>query len=380
MPYAIARQVPPSDVSAQPLNVLVVGSNAKDFSVLQTGLGAASMVHLHRARDWTAACVMARKRVFDATFLALDRERADEAMQMLSQHQETPFDWPLILVCAHADPVYLAPFLERGGTDFIDIQNREPRYISARIELAKNRLNLGKTSRDRHDLLSGLITSLGHDLKAPVRQISTLCDQIEDDLVSARNQTVCDRLDAIRSRCQHLNGILADTMTYATGSWRAPVPGFVDLRTVFERVVENVDLNERARVRLSGNCSLSVDASLCVLMVQNLVTNGLKFWRGVPSLVAIEGENVAQNSVIRVRDTGIGIAPDLLETVFKPGLRAVSREEFPGTGYGLPIVRMLAHAHGGRVELTSEPGHGTEVTITLPNTPRPHRKSPTGEL
>ncbi|MCB9630578.1 MAG: ATP-binding protein [Sandaracinus sp.] len=76
------------------------------------------------------------------------------------------------------------------------------------------------------------------------------------------------------------------------------------------------------------------------------------------SVVATEDE-----AQIRVSDRGPGIAPELLPRIFTPFF---TTKGAAGTGLGLSVVRGVAEEHGGRIEVSSEPGEGTTFTITLP--------------
>ena len=70
--------------------------------------------------------------------------------------------------------------------------------------------------------------------------------------------------------------------------------------------------------------------------------------------------------MLAVSDTGIGIAPDRLEGIFKPFARPGSNQAQAGVGLGLALVRRLVELHGGTVAIDSAPGRGTTVTLTLP--------------
>jgi two-component system CheB/CheR fusion protein len=76
----------------------------------------------------------------------------------------------------------------------------------------------------------------------------------------------------------------------------------------------------------------------------------------------------AGEAVIRIRDTGIGIAADVLPHVFDLYLQVKTSSRNPGLGLGLPLVRSLVERHGGSVSVTSAGlGSGSEFTVRLPN-------------
>jgi signal transduction histidine kinase len=100
----------------------------------------------------------------------------------------------------------------------------------------------------------------------------------------------------------------------------------------------------------------------------NLLSNAVKF---TPrnGTVRVEGGLTKDGELaITVIDTGIGIPPDVLPHLFRPfrqGDNSISRQ-FGGSGLGLAISRRLIELHNGRIEVESEPGKGTTVTVTLP--------------
>jgi two-component system, OmpR family, phosphate regulon sensor histidine kinase PhoR len=101
--------------------------------------------------------------------------------------------------------------------------------------------------------------------------------------------------------------------------------------------------------------------------VDNVVSNGIKYTPGGGS-VHITGRNTGERIVITFADTGIGIGADDLTRVFDPYFRTQAARESstPGTGLGMGIVREIVEQHGGTLEVESEQGTGTTVTMSLP--------------
>jgi PAS domain S-box-containing protein len=117
-----------------------------------------------------------------------------------------------------------------------------------------------------------------------------------------------------------------------------------------------------------------VDAARVGQVVTNLCTNAIKYGAGKPVHVRVDldGDEV----VVGVADQGIGIDADDQGRVFERYARAVSPRHYSGFGLGLHIVRGLVEAHGGRIELQSEPGVGSTFTVRLPCAGPPEAPEP----
>ena len=117
--------------------------------------------------------------------------------------------------------------------------------------------------------------------------------------------------------------------------------------------------------------SLDADAPRLAQVVSNLLTNAAKY---TPSggHVWLSAEREGSHAVIRVRDDGDGIGPDLLPNVFDlfvQGARTIARSE-GGLGLGLALVKSLVTLHGGTVAATSNgPGRGSEFVVRVPALP-----------
>ena len=87
--------------------------------------------------------------------------------------------------------------------------------------------------------------------------------------------------------------------------------------------------------------------------------------RRIGVMVARAGDNGTSSVTVAVRDSGVGIPPDRLATIWEPYVT----HKPGGTGLGLAITRQTILAHAGTVSATSEPGRGTQITFTLPASP-----------
>ena len=144
---------------------------------------------------------------------------------------------------------------------------------------------------------------------------------------------------------------------------------------------ERVDLAEVAReaaVQASGDLArsgsqLSLDLAAVhgrwdrlrlEQVVTNLLVNASKFGQGKPIQLFVRPDGSRARLV--VTDGGIGMSHDAQRRVFERFARAVPSRNFGGLGLGLYIARQIVEAHGGLIEVASEPGAGATFTVELP--------------
>jgi two-component system sensor histidine kinase BaeS len=102
-------------------------------------------------------------------------------------------------------------------------------------------------------------------------------------------------------------------------------------------------------------------------VITNLLTNALKF-TPAGGRVTISAGLAGPEAVLRVTDTGAGIPADDLPRIFDRFFRGQQASQISGSGIGLTVAAELVQAHGGRLTASSEPGQGTQMTLTLPGT------------
>ena len=214
------------------------------------------------------------------------------------------------------------------------------------------------------------LAMLGHELRNPLAPIMTALQLMRLKNQASREQEVIERQVASLMR---LVDDLLDVSRITRGKIDLQMRA-VECAEVAARAIETASpALERKQQRLDIDVPrtgllLHADPARVAQIIANLLTNASKYsdeGRVIGLRAAREGGHV----VIRVRDEGIGIAPDMLDRVFElfeQHPQALDRAA-GGLGLGLAIVRSLVHMHGGRVRAVSEGiGHGSEFIVELP--------------
>ena len=205
-----------------------------------------------------------------------------------------------------------------------------------------------------------------HDLKEPLRGISSYCQILLEDYSGKLDEDGQRRLEALVGLCQRLSRLIDDLLTYSQIVRSEPELAPTDLNEVVADVVDTLGpaIDKRnAVVRVRGALPV-VEANRVLIgeVFRNLIANALKFNESAQPSVEI---GCAVDGVIFVRDNGIGIPACHHDAVFTMFRRLHSRRKYEGTGAGLTFVRKIVEAHGGQVWLASESGHGSTFYFTL---------------
>ena len=366
--YATTGAVSLPNPPFEPFGPMVLAIEDEDdhFALLELQLGEERpAVRMKRAGSLAAARELSQGDRFDAMLLDLDLPDS-QGLNTLSAAKLMFPALPLIVLSSHSDVDFALDAVQNGAADYIDKSSLSTAGLGQRIAFAIERAEAQRELRRRSEMLRTMIAILGHDLKGPQRQIRVLCGMIETELEPEARKAVSRHLDAIRGRCSHLKTLLDETTAYAVNAAKEPEKTLHYLSEVIERVRADLDPDGRRRLSLVQDAQVFADPGLMFHILQNVIGNGLTYWRGTPSKVSVRASNMGNETKIIVSDTGMGVPAGMLTRIFQPNIRAVDASEFPGTGFGLSIVRLLVEAHGGSVNLASKPGRGTTATLTLP--------------
>jgi heavy metal sensor kinase len=291
----------------------------------------------------------------------------------------------LVLLLASAGGYFLArkslaPIASMNSqTQRISAEN-----LSARLDVTNSRDELGRLATTINDLLARLenafkeqqrfIADASHELRTPLAVLRG-----ETEVALGKTRTLDEyqqSLSLIQDEAERLSRIVEDLFILA----RQPI----NTRAALNK--ERVSLNEAVRdcaraaqvlafrkgVRLkvendSPSIDLNGDEDLIKRMLLNLLDNAVKYTpAGGEISLALMRQN--GNAEIVVRDTGVGIPAEAQPRVFDRFYRVdkARARTMGGAGLGLSIAQWIVEVHGGSINLSSTPGHGSTFTIVLP--------------
>jgi two-component system sensor kinase FixL len=247
-------------------------------------------------------------------------------------------------------------------------EQQTQRHVTA-LEQAQQHLEAKATELARINReLDDFTYIASHDLKEPLRGISSYCHILVEDYSERLDDEGRGRLEAMVNLCDRLGRLIDDLLTYSQIGRQRPEGTTVEVSAVVEDVLETMGPTLHSRGAIVRTMSelppAFADPTMLGELLRNLISNAIKFNASERPVVEI-GALQDEPPTYFVRDNGIGIAAEHHEDVFAMFRRLHSRRRYDGTGAGLTIVRKIAEAHGGRAWVESEPGCGSTFYFTL---------------
>ncbi len=255
----------------------------------------------------------------------------------------------------------------------LDRLRREEREARAEAEFARRLLaEQNERLREADRLKDEFVALISHDLRTPLTSIMGYLELTMDDETLGEESR--SYLDVVQRNSDRLLRLVNDLLFVARLE-----AGELDLRRTevdLGAVVRQSVEEARPRAAAKGielGCEaqsvpeLRADRGRMFQLLDNLISNAIKFTPEggrVDVRLLQRGPNVR----IEVVDTGIGISPEEQGRLFERFFRATTATErhIPGTGLGLYIACAIAEAHGGGIDVESEPGRGTTLCVELP--------------
>jgi signal transduction histidine kinase len=237
--------------------------------------------------------------------------------------------------------------------------------VLERARSESDRLHARLRDAERLATAGELAAGMAHEIRNPLAAIVNATALLTDDAGLTSDERA-STLAAIRTEARRLNRILSDFLHFARPQEARRVRG--DIRQVVEHV-SGLIRDDRARaprvdVKVAVDPAVprfSFDRDQLTQVVWNVALNGVEAMNGRGRL-SMEVGRQNGDVVLAVSDTGTGISSERLARVFEPFYTGKPN----GSGLGLTIAERIVAAHGGRIEIDSEPGHGTRVTLLFP--------------
>jgi signal transduction histidine kinase len=216
---------------------------------------------------------------------------------------------------------------------------------------------------------------MSHELRTPLNAIGGYAQLIEDEIRGPITDEQRADLGRIRRSQRHLLNVIENVLGFLKlGSGRMQydlqdilVDDIVPASEELIRPMLEAKHLHFARRSMGGNLMVRADRPKLQQILVNLLSNATKF-TDPGGGVSVECEGMATTIQIRVADTGCGIPPDRLDTVFQPFVQVNGgrQTQGEGTGLGLSISRDFAVGMGGQLLVDSQLGRGSTFTIVLP--------------
>lgn len=342
-------------------------------SVIETNSAVSKLLKVTREE-------ITRQKVWDLQFRFMSSERkTDAAMNYL---RET-----LMKALDHADTVYFSQqgewqlHLPDESVIYVKI-NVFPVYAGDRFligliltditklkEAENNIISSLKKEKDLNKLKNHFISTVSHEFRTPMTIIYSNLQLIEDlknspsdaEKCYARVYTAIKQMTHILDEVNLVNKDFAGRLEFN----RQPVPC---RNFIYQMVEDATGLNKNIPVEVDYEVQVEkifIDPVLVQYIIINLLSNAIKFSRegGVVKFIVKQDGGIL---TLRFTDQGIGIPAEDLPLIFEPFHRAGNAENIKGTGLGMSIVKRSLDLHNGKINIISEIGKGTTITVEIP--------------
>lgn len=233
-------------------------------------------------------------------------------------------------------------------------------------QIEKRQKELERSNRD----LDQFAYVASHDLKAPLRAISTLAGWLEEDLGERLSNDEREQLRLMSGRVKRMDALVEGILQYSRVSRLEGQYERVELGVLVHEILDDLGPVEGLEIRCQESWpTLEVRRLRLKQVLANLITNAVKYHdkKGRGGRVEISGRLTGDGGIeLEVADDGPGIAPEHHQKIFQIFQTLQPRDKVESTGLGLALVAKLIEDEGGRIWLDSELGKGCRFHVVWP--------------
>ena len=211
--------------------------------------------------------------------------------------------------------------------------------------------------------------SVAHDLRAPLRSVTSFSQILETDAIDKLNEDERDALSRITRAGLYMSELIDDLLELSRISRASMEKIRINIGDVAREVIGVVRTSEpdrRCDVQIDDGLYAIADPTLIYVLMQNLIQNAWKFSsRNELTVIEVGRTQSGGESCFYVKDNGVGFNMKYVNKLFDAFQRLHGSDEFTGTGIGLATVQRIVQRHGGRIWAASEVDEGATFYFTL---------------
>lgn len=251
-----------------------------------------------------------------------------------------------------------------------DISDRK----NAEMNLKSLILQLENSNSD----LQNFAYSASHDLKEPLRIITSYCDLLHLRYGNKLDAEAIEYINEAKEGASRMQSLISDILNFSRLTRSKPKQEICNLNEVLNLIKHDLKLilNEKNAIIESANLpTIEADITQIKIVLQNLILNGIKFNNKEKPIIKIEAEEKENDIKISVSDNGLGIEKKYQNKIFDMFYRLYNRNEYEGTGIGLATASRIIQLYNGKLWIEhSEINRGSKFSLSIPNTLKNNKK------
>jgi signal transduction histidine kinase len=210
---------------------------------------------------------------------------------------------------------------------------------------------------------------VAHDLKEPLRNISSLVGFLKEDAEDKLDGDDLENMNLIVSRAERMDRLISDVLSYSKLGKESIVKTTENITLILEEVIGDLQIVEsKFNIELKGDFPvMNVERVFLRQVFSNIISNAIKYNENENGELVISYRQEGPFNIFSFQDNGPGIIPQYHEKLFKifQTLHGEKRED--STGIGLATVKKIIEEMGGEITLDSDEGKGCNFEVKLPN-------------
>lgn len=257
-------------------------------------------------------------------------------------------------------------WLQLSITPILDENGEVERFIAIESDISE-RIEQENELKKINKQLDQFAYVVSHDLKAPLRGITTITEFLEEDLKDKLDESTREDFALLRQRVARMQNLITDILEYSKIGRQKVEKSKFETKKLIKEIINDLAAPENFKITI-GNSFPKINAELVFIsqIFSNLISNSIKYNDKAAAAIDITCYTEGEYLAFSFKDNGIGIDPQYHEKVFEVFQTIDFKDDIDSTGIGLSTVKKIADEIGAKIKLESQLGEGANFIVHLP--------------